>query len=244
MKLRELLPALTSPQFREQLRYRKARRIVERHGYVYADHMVWKDQPFFIEARKRATSIAGIPDPRSFVLQSAIRSLANIDGAVAECGVRQGRSSIFMLTADTVKRPYHLFDSFAGLSEPTENDQDNSGRTWWKAGDLSTEEEVTRRNLAGFDNVIFHVGWIPERFGEVAGERFALVHIDVDLYQPTIDALRFFHDRVAPHGMVISDDYGSGRCPGAREAFNEFYAGRPEGIVELPTGQAFVIKRP
>ena len=31
-------------------------------------------------------------------------------------------------------------------------------------------------------------GWIPERFKEVADLRFSLVHIDVDLYRPTLEA--------------------------------------------------------
>ncbi|TIX21118.1 MAG: methyltransferase, partial [Mesorhizobium sp.] len=72
--------------------------------------------------------------------------------------------------------------------------------------------------------------------------RFALVHIDVDLYEPTRDALAFFYDRVCANGMIICDDYGSGLCPGARKAFDQFFENRPEGIIELPTGQAIVVK--
>ena len=35
-------------------------------------------------------------------------------------------------------------------------------------------------------------GWIPDRFDEIALKKFCLVHIDVDLYQPTLDSLNFF----------------------------------------------------
>jgi O-methyltransferase len=224
--------------------YDLAQRRAARHGFhVYSQHMVWKEQPFFRKARQCAAGIKGIPDPRSFVLQSCIRAVANIDGDVAECGVRQGRSTLFMLTADEGRRQYHLFDSFAGLSAPGEQDRRSDGSHGWKEGDLSTEEEVARRNLSEFDNVTFHVGWIPDTLPVVENSRFAFVHIDVDLYEPTRDALAFFFDRLQPHGMIVCDDYGSARCPGARKAFDEFFAGRPEGIIELPTGQALVTKR-
>lgn len=244
MRLKDVLAALVSPQYRAKLAYERARRTVKRHGaYVYTEHMVWKDQPFFNAARERAKGVDGIPDPRSFVLQSLIRSIADVQGDVAECGVRQGRSTLFMLTADEAGRHVHLFDSFAGLSEPGAEDRKASGDGRWKSGDLSTDETLARRNLAGFDNVTFHVGWIPERFADVTDGRFALVHVDVDLFQPTLDTLAFFYDRVAPNGIIVCDDYGSAHCPGARKAFDDFFADRPEGIIELPTGQAVVVKR-
>jgi len=208
----------------------------------YSPHMVWKDQPYFLAARKAAEGIEGIPDPRSFVLQSSIRSLAALEGDVAECGVRRGRSTIFMLTAETRPRTYHLFDSFAGLSQPTSEDRGRTGESSWAAGDLATDEKVARENLASFSNLIFHVGWIPDKFPEVADRRFVLVHIDVDLYEPTRDSLAFFYDRTVSGGLIICDDYGSSKCPGARRAFDEFFASRPEGIVELPTGQSIVHK--
>ena len=55
--------------------------------------------------------------------------------------------------------------------------------------------------------------------------------------------LRFFFERLQPGGLLVCDDYGSFLCPGARRAMDEYFADRPEPIVELPTQQAFVIKR-
>jgi len=224
--------------------YDIARRESKRNGFhVYQRHMVWKDQPYFRSALERAKGVAGIPDPRCFVLQSCLRSLAGIEGDVAECGVRQGRSTIFLLAADLRDRRYHLFDSFQGLPQLSKDDRSAVGETHWKAGDLLTDEALARRNLQGFGNVEFHVGWIPETLGAASGERFAFVHIDVDLYEPTRDALSFFYERLLPGGMIVCDDYGSAHCPGARKAFDEFFAGRSERLIELPTGQAIVTKR-
>ncbi len=245
MDLKELLTlAFGSKRKKRMIWKRHLKRVANRHGfYIFQDHMVWKDQPFFMEAQKRAEGVEGIPEPRSFVLQSCLRSIAGVDGDLAECGVRQGRSTLFMLTADLRRRDYHLFDSFAGLSKPGEDDRDDKGRLRWAAGDLSTEEALTRKHLAAFDNVHFHVGWIPGTLSSVADRIFAFVHIDVDLYEPTRDALAFFYDRTKQGGLIVCDDYGSSKCPGARKAFDEFLAGRPEGIIELPTGQAIVIKQ-
>jgi len=243
MKVSEAIGMIfASTEEKRNLRRRLARRAAREAGYyIYSDHMVWKEQPFFEKAWTGATGIPGIADPRCFVLQSVIRSLARVKGDVAECGVRRGRSTYFMLTADEAERTYHLFDAFEGLPEPTEDDRLADGSVRWTEGDLSTEEAVARENLSGFSNVSFHVGWIPQTLTAVAGGSFALVHIDVDLHAPTRDSLEFFWPLVVPGGMVVSDDYGSRKCPGARKAFDEFFADKA-GIIELPTGQALVRK--
>lgn len=245
MKLREAFTfAFGSAADKRQVWLMLAEKAAKRYGFhVYSDHMVWKEQDFFLTAREQATHISGIPEPRLFVLQSCIQSIEGIKGDVGECGVRQARSTLFMLTAETCPREYHLFDSFEGLSEPTPEDRDSRGNVAWATGDLRTDEAVARKNLSAFTNVHFHVGWIPDTLPAVADRTFALVHIDVDLYQPTRDALAFFYDRTKQGGLIVCDDYGSGGCPGARKAFDEFFAARPEGIIELPTGQAIVFKQ-
>lgn len=75
----------------------------------------------------------------------------------------------------------------------------------------------------------------------MADRRFSLVHIDVDIYRPTLDALEFFWDRVTPGGMVVCDDYGFSTCPGATAAMDEFFDGRAP-VMQLPTGQGLVIR--
>ncbi|WP_376704664.1 TylF/MycF/NovP-related O-methyltransferase [Mesorhizobium sp. ISC25] len=244
MKLKDLALAVVSKKHRGAAWYKRAQKKADQHGfYVYSRHMVWKDQPFFLKALERTKTITGIPDPRAFVLQSCLRSLEAVDGDVAECGVRYGRSTVFMLTADLRPREYHLFDSFAGLSEPVAEDRKANGRMPWEPGDFDANEQVAKNNIRPYGDPRFHVGWIPNAFPEVIDRRFALVHIDVDLYEPTRDALAFFYDRVQPNGMIVCDDYGSSMCPGARKAFDDFFAPHREGIIELPTGQALVIKQ-
>jgi hypothetical protein len=132
----------------------------------------------------------------------------------------------------------HLFDSFEGLSDIGEQDG-----TWWSRGSLAVPEKYVRETLSCFQNYRVYKGWIPERFSEVAHCSFRFVHIDVDIYQPTRDALAFFYPRVPAGGILLLDDHGSGSCPGAKAAADEFMADKSEPIVLLTTGQAFILKK-
>jgi hypothetical protein len=61
------------------------------------------------------------------------------------------------------------------------------------------------------------------------------------LYQPTLDSVVFFYPRMNRGGLMLFDDYGFATCPGARRAIDEFFTDKPEPIIDLPTGQAFVL---
>ena len=85
-------------------------------------------------------------------------------------------------------------------------------------------------------------GWIPCRFGEIADRRFAFVHIDVDLYEPTRDALEFFYPRLNEGAVLVVDDYGFTSCPGATRAAEEVTGPLAEKMIALPDGGGFLIK--
>ena len=48
------------------------------------------------------------------------------------------------------------------------------------------------------------------------------MHINVDLYEPTKDSLDFFYPRLVKNGVIICNDYGSCKFPGAKKAVDEF----------------------
>jgi hypothetical protein len=157
--------------------------------------------------------------------------------------VRFGKSSFFVLHGlQDPQRPHHLCDSFEGLSEPGAADAETGARReGWQAGDLVADERVAREQLKDFPQCAFHRGWIPECFVGLEDRRFALVHVDVDLYEPTRAAFEFFYPRMSPGGVMVCDDYGFASCPGARKALDEFFAGRPDVRIELPSGQALIV---
>lgn len=211
--------------------------------YVYVKNLVWLHDSEFRELRN--LQIPGIPDDRLFFLYSTAQAVAELDGNIAECGVRAGKSSFAILKGfgNSPEKSMHLFDSFEGISEPTEPDHGPDGRTPWEKGALAYSEEQVRENLAPFGSMIrIHRGWIPDRFHEVDKEKFCFVHIDVDLFEPTKDSIRFFYDRIVPNGVLICDDYGSRNCPGAKRAVDDFFAEKPEHVFHLPSGQCLVVK--
>lgn len=216
-----------------------------RKARTVGEHMVWNKQPFFVSAQEKYGAIKGVKDLRLFFLQSAIRSIEDLEGDVAECGSRNGKSALFMLEAMRKERRMYLFDSFEGLSDPTPGKDSLETAIDERTGKRrfhNADPQAVADRFKGHDVHIMQ-GWIPDRFPEVASRKFCLVHVDVDLFQPTHDSLVFFYDRIVPNGLLICDDYGSGKYPGARQAMDEFFADRPENILELPMGQAFIVKR-
>ncbi len=177
---------------------------------------------------------------RKYVVAQLVSAVAHVPGAMAECGVYNGATAFFMArstAAAGAPRSLHLFDSFEGLSPPGARDG-----TYWSAGQMAMSEEAARQSLAGFQGVTLHRGWIPERFQDVESERFAFLHIDVDLYQPTLDTLEFFYPRIVAGGVIVCDDYGFTSCPGATSAMDEFMRDKPESIIHLPTGQGLILR--
>lgn len=224
-------------------------RKADEHGlHVYRSHLMWQLPGEFQDVADAWGDVPGLPLDRCFFIWSVGRYLRarGIAGATADCGVRFGKSTHFLLRGlGEPDRPHHLFDSFEGLSTPHERDRVTSPFAGqWEKGDLAVPEEVARRHLRAFSNCVFHKGWIPDTFGELRPEdRYAFVHVDVDLYEPTRACYEYFYDRLVPGGMILCDDYGLASCPGATQAVNEFVASRGEALLEVPTSQSLLIKR-
>ena len=183
---------------------------------------------------------------RRFQLVELAKAVKHLPGSTAECGVYRGVGS--GLICQTLQGSYqsgelHLgFDSFDGVSEPEEADRMPNGEMAWQRGKLRTPMQTTQDLLSVFDFCRLHQGWIPDCLGPATDRRFRLVHVDVDLRQPTWDTLQFFYPRMVAGGVFVLDDHGFTDCPGARSAAIEFFADKSEKIIEVPTGQAFIFK--
>ncbi len=176
---------------------------------------------------------------RKFTLNQFLKMVTHLDGDIVECGAYMGASAQLMCRAiEGSNAKVHLFDSFEGLSEPGHSDGD-----YWQKGSLKAAEKQLHDTLAGFDNYLVYKGWIPERFHEVADKSFRLIHIDVDIYEPTFDSLSFFYPRLQAGGFVLLDDHGFSSCPGAKKAADDFMADKPENIALMSTGQALIQKQ-
>jgi O-methyltransferase len=181
-------------------------------------------------------------DPRSMLTHQAKYNLYSLalaatrrcKGDVAECGVYKGGTA--RILAELVPdRPLHLFDTFSGMPETDQK------RDLHKRGDFAdTSEASVREYLSEFANVNIVAGLIPDSLRIVSNRTFSFVHIDLDIYSAIKSACEFFYPRVVPGGVLLFDDYGFPSCPGARTAVDEFFAGKPEIAVVMPTAQCWV----
>ena len=201
----------------------------------------------------RATAAKPWPLRRRVRLHTLVQLLGEtgvIDGDVAECGCYQGLSSYLMCSYLRKRAPgfrgarYHIFDSFQGLSEPTLEDDVPDGaeqaeriRTMCVTGAFAASLGEVKRNLAGFPEIEFHPGWIPLSFHRLPERRYRFVHVDVDLYDPTLESFEYFYPRLAPGGIMVSDDFV---WPGARRAIEEFCSARNIRCDVTPHDQAVV----
>lgn len=172
-----------------------------------------------------------------------------LQGDVAECGCYRGLSSHLILTRLRRADPgysgagYHVFDSFAGLSEPGTVDRAEGGppgvHQLAQRGWFATPLEVVRAGLAEFPGVSFHAGWIPQSFAGLAERAYRFVHLDLDLHDPTLGGLEYFYPRMVPGAVLVCDDYD---WPGERKAIEDFSARQGIGFETTPHGQA-VLRR-
>ena len=118
----------------------------------------------------------------------------------------------------------HLIDSFAGISPPQEED-DGRGvvmKPGFDGGAFASPLELVKHTLREFPAVAIHPGWIPAVFAQLPEARWCFVHLDVDLYEPTLACLNYFYPRLVDGGVIICDDYGAPLFPGAHRAWDEF----------------------
>lgn len=171
-------------------------------------------------------------------LRTAVETVIaeGVPGDLIEAGVWRGGASILMrgvLAAhDEPGRRVFAADSFEGLPEP------DGERYPLDAADLNYDEEElavsleeVRANFERYglldDRVRFVEGWFRDTLPALADESFAVVRLDGDLYESTMDGLVNLYPRLAVGGYLILDDYGFENSRAAVEDYR-----REHGISE------------
>lgn len=179
---------------------------------------------------------------RRYNLLQLLQLAKNVPGDSAECGVFRGSSSWLilrhLLPYKGMLREHHIFDSFEGLSAPGPDDGEDM-----RKGECAHPLEQVQQKLAQFgDRCFYHKGWIPDRFKDVKDKKFSFVHVDVDLYQPTLDSIKFFYPRLNKGGILVCDDYNFTTCPGATLAMKEYFVDKPESLIAMSAGGCWLMK--
>lgn len=172
-------------------------------------------------------------------LHDAVREIlrSGIPGDLMETGVWRGGACIFMRGAlkaygDTSRRVW-VADSFQGVPRANPNDYpaDTGGDNFWQeSATLAITEAEVRANFAKYrlldDQVQFLPGWFKDTLPTAPVQQLALLRLDGDLYESTMQALTALYPKLSPGGYVIVDDY---RLDGCRKAIEDYR--RAHGII-------------
>lgn len=177
---------------------------------------------------------------RAWILYSLASQSLAVRGNFYETGVFRGGTALLLrkiLEKNPADKQLRLFDTFGGMPET------DAQKDIHRAGDFSGTSLAGVQSLVGTpDFITYHPGIIPASFAGLESDAIAFAHIDLDIYQGILDSCRFIYPRLNPGGVIVFDDYGFMSCPGAREAVDQFFTGKPEVPLVLPTGQAIVFK--
>jgi len=151
-------------------------------------------------------------DPeRLMILYNEILKVDSLVGDYAELGVYKGGSSKLILNYSTTGL-LHMFDTFSGM--PQDDIYENGHKQGHFYSNLNEVKEYINN-----DRAVYHVGKFPDT--SVDNLIFKYVHIDADIYQSTVDAIKYFWPRLITGGVLIFDDLDWQSCPGVRQALYE-----------------------
>ena len=175
--------------------------------------------------------------PRCYMLYQMARQVAQSAGEVAEVGVYKGGTAR-LLALSLPQKTVHLFDTFAGMPATNVNFDKHV------AGEFSdTSLSAVQDRLKDCPNARFYQGLFPATAGPIEQVKFALVHVDADIYDSVRACCEFFYPRLENNAAMIFDDYGFPSCPGARKAVDQFFSDKPEIPFYLPTGQCLIVRK-
>ncbi len=166
-------------------------------------------------------------DNLEFCIEQVVTN--GVVGDLIETGVWRGGAAIFMravLKAYGVTDRYvWVADSFEGLPPPNTGKYPyDAGDTLHEARELAVSLEEVKANFERYgllDNQVrFLKGWFRDTLPAAPIERLAVLRLDGDMYQSTMDALVNLYPKLSEGGYVIVDDYGA--IPACRQAVNDY----------------------
>ncbi len=152
----------------------------------------------------------------------------NIPGDLIETGVWRGGGSIFMRAIlkayGITDRIVWVADSFEGLPQPdSEKYPHDAGDIHHTINFLAVSFDQVKANFAKYNlldgQVKFLKGWFKDILPVASIDRLAVIRLDGDMYESTMDGLKNLYPKLSSGGYVIVDDYA---LEGCRIAVHDF----------------------
>ena len=179
---------------------------------------------------------------RMYALYNAVRYVLeqNIKGDFVECGVWRGGSALMMAkmlaTRGITNRQVFLYDTFEGMSEPSDHDKSfdgksadeqlakgvhNKEKSVWCLADLNDVQQNLQQSGLSEGQVVFVKGKVEDTLPAGMPEGpIALLRLDTDWYESTLHELQVLYPPLTKNGVLIIDDYG--HWEGCRKAVDEY----------------------
>lgn len=227
-------------------------RLLKPAGYVIVNaNSFYPETP--VEATKEELLLLNEADKysmtgkvRIWALLNALKYAAsnNIEGDCVECGVWRGGNLILMrkyLDKIGSSRKVYGYDTFEGMSEPTEVDVDLYGNKASEKmkGQAKHEKLSNIHAFAGFDSVSRNLNQVNAHQGvilvkgkvedsllveENIPDKISILRLDTDWYESTKIELERLYPKLSTGGVLIIDDYG--HYKGAKKAVDEYFLGQ------------------
>lgn len=224
-----------------------------RYDFIYLTTVAYAEvleqiQALGISENKVVQPVAAMRgNAREVFLENLAQELyrKGVPGNVAEAGVFQGGFAK-LINRHFPDRKLYLFDTFQGF-----DDRDIAYEAGYDEnpakGDYfrETSVELVLSKMPYPEQAVICQGYVPESFAGIE-DRFCFVNLDMDLYKPTLEALRWFYPRVNPGGGILIHDYfDTYTFPNLKKGVIEF--AEETGAQTFPIGDnlsIFVVKAP
>jgi hypothetical protein len=191
----------------------------------------------------------------NLALVRSVLSKPSLDhGCIIECGTWKGGMAAGLIDVGGFSRDYFFFDSFEGLPPAKEIDgatalewqANTTGEAYYDNCRASVDDFMDAMSKSGIpkERLFVFKGPFSETLPTASTPKVAVLRLDGDWYDSTMECLNKFWDKVIPGGIIILDDYHV--WDGCSLAVHDFLSFRkaPERI-ERSTygGVAYLLKR-
>lgn len=196
----------------------------------------------FIEIYNKCKPFTMTSVEKMYALYSAVNYLnrSGVAGDIVECGVWKGGSSMLsaftQLSLNNIARDLYLYDTYEGMSVPSEKDiaifsgqknkqahlsNDFTG-DWLKASLESVKVNMSSTNYP-MEKIIYVKGKVEDTIPNQIPSQIALLRLDTDWYESTLWELEHLYPRLVEGGVLLLDDYRF--WGGSKDATDEYFNG-------------------
>lgn len=170
--------------------------------------------------------------PKTAVLRKLAWRLNNlgVEGAAADLGAYRGDIS-WQMNALMPERKLYLFGTFTGYDARDIKKEEELKLSDAKAGEYAFTpkeyeklDELILGRMPYKDQVVIKKGWFPQTAFDLEDEKYALVHMDTGLYNPTYSGIQYFFPRMSRGGVILLSGYEDGKKSGVRMAVEDLEA--------------------